>query len=65
MQWTDLPLPRKTSHYWALLHDEFSKNNWGITTAEGISLFNLTSTPSSRSYPLATQYLNDVQSFLQ
>ena len=45
MQWTDLPLPRKTSHYWALLHDEFPKNNWGIATAEGISLFNLTSTP--------------------
>ena len=61
MQWTDLPLPRKTS----LLHDEFPKNNWGIATAEGISLFNLTSTPSSSSsYPLATQYLNDVQSFL-
>ena len=65
LQWTDLPLPRNPSHYWALLHEESPKNNWGIATAEGISLFNLTSTPScSSSYPLVTQYLKDVQSLL-
>ena len=45
--------------------EESPNNNWGIATAEGISLFNLTSTPScSSSYPLVTQYLKDVQSLL-
>ena len=58
LKWTDLPLPRNLKHYWALLHEESPKNNWGFAYEEGISLFNLTSTPSRySSYPLVTQYL--------
>ena len=66
LKWTDLPLPRNRSHHWALLHEESPKNNWGFAFEEGISLFNITSTPSRySSYPLVTQYLESLQAFLR
>ena len=66
LKWSDLPLPRDPRLYWALLHEESPKNNWGFATDEGIALFNLTSTPSRHSsYPLVTQYLEDTQKLLR
>lgn len=66
LKWTDLPLPRRTQQYWALLHEESPKNNWGLASPEGISLFNLTSTPSrNSSYPLVTQHLKGLKNLLR
>ncbi|XP_011403752.1 PREDICTED: alpha-(1,3)-fucosyltransferase 11-like [Amphimedon queenslandica] len=65
LKWTDLPLPRDPRLYWALLHEESPKNNWGFATDDGIALFNITSTPSRlSSYPLVTQYLEDLQNLM-
>ena len=62
INWTDLPLPRRPTDLWALLHEESPKNNWLLAHDRGISLFNLTSTPSRRSsYPLSTQYLRNLE----
>lgn len=62
-KWTDLPLPRDTTHYWSLFHEESPKNNWGFADPLGISLFNLTSTFSRHStYPLTAQYLDSISS---
>ncbi|XP_071952375.1 alpha-(1,3)-fucosyltransferase 10-like isoform X2 [Antedon mediterranea] len=54
----DLPLPRKTNHQWALLHEESPKNNYILTQPECLQLFNFTSTFKRKSdYPITTQYL--------
>ncbi|XP_064386945.1 alpha-(1,3)-fucosyltransferase 10-like [Halichondria panicea] len=59
LHWSDLPLPRKPRHMWALLNEESPKNNWVFATEKGISLFNLTSTYSRYSnYPIVLHYLH-------
>ena len=58
LHWEDLPVPRAPNHLWFLLHEESPKNNWLLALEEGISLFNLTATPSRYSdFPLTTLYL--------
>ena len=60
--WDDLPLPRASNHLWFLLHEESLKNNWLLAFEEGISLFNITSTPSRYSdYPLTTLFLPSIE----
>lgn len=62
IDWKDLPLPRRSDHLWALLHEESPKNNWILASDGGISLFNLTATPSRySSYPLTTQFLHKLE----
>ena len=66
LDWKDLPLPRKSHHLWALLHEESPKNNWVFNTDEGIRLFNFTATCSRYSnYPLAMQYLHSLKRLSQ
>jgi hypothetical protein len=66
INWGNLPLPRKPEHYWMLLHEESPKNNWPLAYNEGISLFNITSTPSRySSYPLVTQYLESLEKLMR
>lgn len=58
INWNDLPLPRRPTDLWVLLHEESPKNNWKLAHESGISLFNLTSTCSRYSnYPVTTQFL--------
>lgn len=60
--WTDLPLPRNSARFWALLHEESPKNNWLLAYEPVISLFNYTATCSRHSnYPLVSQYLESVE----
>lgn len=64
----DLPLPRRRVEdtLWALLHEESPKNNWMLSTPEGISLFNITATVSRYShYPLTLHYLHTVERLLR
>ena len=65
INWEDLPLPRKHTHTWNLLHEESPKNNWVLATEDGIGLFNYTATCSRHSsYPLITQYLESVDKLM-
>lgn len=41
---SSLPLPRKTSHLWALAHEESPLNNFILSHAVGMNLFNYTAT---------------------
>ncbi|XP_019630140.1 PREDICTED: alpha-(1,3)-fucosyltransferase 10-like [Branchiostoma belcheri] len=60
----DLPLPRKTHHEWALLHEESPKNNFLLSHEPVLNLFNHTATFRRHSdYPLTTQYLEKLQDF--
>ena len=62
MQWEDMPLPRRPDHMWAIIQEESPKNNWILAFEDGISLFNMTATPSRHStYPLVTQYLPSLE----
>lgn len=62
INWNDLPLPRRPSDLWVLLHEESPKNNWKLAHEKGISLFNLTSTCSRHSsYPVTTQFLHSLE----
>lgn len=62
MKWEDMPLPRRPNHMWAIIQEESPKNNWILAFEEGISLFNMTATPSRHSsYPLVTQYLPSLE----
>ncbi|XP_050052630.1 alpha-(1,3)-fucosyltransferase 10 isoform X1 [Dermacentor andersoni] len=55
----DLPLPRKTHHDWALLHEESPKNNFIFCMSNVLRWFNHTSTFRRNSdLPLTLQYLN-------
>ena len=66
MQWEDMPLPRRPSHMWAIIQEESPKNNWVLAFEDGISLFNMTATPSRHStYPLVTQYLPSLEVLLK
>lgn len=59
----DLPLPRKSSHLWSLLHEESPKNVPFLSHENGISLFNYTSTFSRFSdVPLTLQYVSNLES---
>ncbi|KAM9196999.1 GDP-fucose protein O-fucosyltransferase 4 [Dugong dugon] len=52
------PLPRLAHQSWALLHEESPLNNFLLSHAPGIRLFNLTATFSRHSdYPLPLQWL--------
>ncbi|XP_015907692.2 alpha-(1,3)-fucosyltransferase 11 [Parasteatoda tepidariorum] len=54
----NLPLPRKSNHLWALLHEESPLNNFLFSHSSGIKLFNFTATFSRHSdFPLTTQHL--------
>ena len=65
INWEDLPLPRRHTHTWNLLHEESPKNNWVLATEDGIGLFNYTATCSRHSsYPLITQYLESVDKLM-
>ena len=62
IKWDDLPLPRRPTDLWVLLHEESPKNNWKLAHESGISLFNLTSTCSRySSYPVTTQFLHSLE----
>ncbi|XP_060071742.1 alpha-(1,3)-fucosyltransferase 11-like [Ylistrum balloti] len=51
-----LPLPRKSTHDWALFHEESPMNNYILSKQPFISLFNHTATFRSESdYPVTTQ----------
>ncbi|XP_033744474.1 alpha-(1,3)-fucosyltransferase 11-like [Pecten maximus] len=51
-----LPLPRKSTHEWALFHEESPMNNYILSKEPFISLFNHTATFRSESdYPITTQ----------
>ncbi|XP_074152919.1 GDP-fucose protein O-fucosyltransferase 4 isoform X2 [Sminthopsis crassicaudata] len=55
---SEAPLPRLSYQTWALLHEESPLNNFLLSHAPGISLFNLSATFSRRSdYPLPLQWL--------
>nr|Q6NTZ6.2 RecName: Full=Alpha-(1,3)-fucosyltransferase 10; AltName: Full=Fucosyltransferase X; Short=Fuc-TX; Short=FucT-X; AltName: Full=Galactoside 3-L-fucosyltransferase 10; Short=Fucosyltransferase 10 [Xenopus laevis] len=57
-----LPLPRKSSHEWALFHEESPKNNYKLFHEPAITLFNHTATFSRHSHmPLTSQYLEGLQ----
>ena len=57
----DVPVPRKISENWALLHEESPKNNPIFAHRELIRHFNFTSTfKQSSDLPLTTQYLESV-----
>ncbi len=65
INWKDLPLPRKENHKWFLLHEESPKNDFILSSEQGISLFNYTATCSRySSYPLVTQHLESIESLL-
>ena len=65
IDWKDLPLPRKRSHLWNVLHEESPKNNLLLATPEGMGLFNYTGTCSRHSsFPLVTQYLQSLDNIL-
>ena len=58
IEWDDLPLPRRSDIYWALLHDESPKNEWAFNHDNTITLFNITSTFSRYSdVPLTTRFI--------
>eukprot|EP00794_Sanderia_malayensis_P007118 gene7118-7922_t len=58
----DLPLPRRDSHEWAILHEESPKNNLLFHHKDFISLFNHTCTFRQQSdYPITTQYLASLE----
>ncbi|XP_035218136.1 alpha-(1,3)-fucosyltransferase 10-like isoform X2 [Stegodyphus dumicola] len=60
---TDLPLPRKPYHDWALLHEESPKNNFLFSVEKVMKLFNHTATFRRESdLPLTLQYLESVES---
>ncbi|XP_075389723.1 GDP-fucose protein O-fucosyltransferase 4 [Tenrec ecaudatus] len=55
---SEAPLPRLAHQSWALLHEESPLNNYLLSHAAGIRLFNLTATFSRHSdYPLPLQWL--------
>nr|XP_020861688.1 alpha-(1,3)-fucosyltransferase 11-like isoform X1 [Phascolarctos cinereus] len=55
---SEAPLPRLAHQSWALLHEESPLNNFLLSHAPGIRLFNLSATFSRRSdYPLPLQWL--------
>ncbi|XP_060710142.1 alpha-(1,3)-fucosyltransferase 11 isoform X1 [Hemiscyllium ocellatum] len=52
------PLPRRRRHTWALFHEESPMNNYLLSQAAAIRLFNYTATFRRHSdYPLALQWL--------
>lgn len=58
MNASNMPLPRKSNHIWALLHEESPKNVPYLLFEPTLSLFNLTATFSQHSdLPLTLQYL--------
>jgi len=63
---SDLPLPRKADHEWAVLHEESPKNLALFYHEDFISLFNHTATFKQESdYPLTTQYVNSIEELLK
>ncbi|GLV35541.1 alpha13-fucosyltransferase B [Carabus blaptoides fortunei] len=58
----DLPLPRKKSDRWAILHEESPKNLGLFLHQEAQELFNITSTFSRYShFPITLQYLSGLE----
>lgn len=52
----DLPLPRKVDHLWNLIHEESPMNNYMLSHAAFVELFNFTATFRRESdYPLTSQ----------
>ncbi|XP_074621062.1 GDP-fucose protein O-fucosyltransferase 3-like [Acropora palmata] len=63
---TDLPLPRRGHHEWALYHEESPKNNPILHHQTTIELFNHTSTFRRTSdYPLVTQMLSSLEDLMK
>ncbi|XP_022244502.1 alpha-(1,3)-fucosyltransferase 11-like [Limulus polyphemus] len=57
----DMPLPRKSYHQWALMHEESPMNNFLFSHNIAISLFNYTATFRRESdYPLTTQFIPSI-----
>lgn len=62
----DLPLPRKSRHEWALLHEESPLNNFMLSHYTFIKMFNHTSTFRRESdYPLSSQYLYSLEYLIE
>lgn len=62
----EMPLPRKPWHEWALLHEESPQNNYLLTHAAMIRLFNHTATfHRSSHYPLTTQNVPSLEYFVE
>uniref|UniRef100_A0A6A7G770 Fucosyltransferase n=1 Tax=Hirondellea gigas TaxID=1518452 RepID=A0A6A7G770_9CRUS len=58
---SDLPYPRKSDQWWALLHEESPKNQPLFCHAPILTLFNITSTFRQHSNePLTLQYLSSI-----
>lgn len=54
----NLPLPRKSQHLWALMHEESPRNAYILCHEPFLSVFNFTSSYSMQSdYPITTQWL--------
>lgn len=61
MNKTNMPLPRKENHIWALLHEESPKNVPSLLFSPMLSLFDVAATFSQQSdMPLTLQYLESV-----
>nr|XP_039267169.1 alpha-(1,3)-fucosyltransferase 11-like isoform X1 [Styela clava] len=62
---TDLPLPKKNNHMWALLHEESPQNNFILCHKDVLKLFNFSSTFKQHSdYPLTTQHIQSIEYIL-
>lgn len=60
-----MPLPRSSTHIWALLHEESPKNMPFLMYNPTIDLFNLTATFSQNSdFPLTLQYLESLEKLI-
>ena len=54
----NLPLPRKSDHLWALVHEESPRNAYILSHEPTLTYFNFTSSYNRHSnYPITTQWL--------
>lgn len=60
-----MPLPRNSTHIWALFHEESPKNKPFLMYRSALELFNLTATFSQNSdFPLTLQYLESYEKLI-
>lgn len=62
IEFSDLPLPRKANHEWALFHEESPMNNYVLSHGPFIKLFNHTATFKRESdLPLTSQHIPSLE----
>lgn len=65
MNESNMPLPRSSTHLWALFHEESPKNMPYLLFQPILSLFNLTATFSLDSdFPLTLQYMENYEKLI-